>query len=65
MNLIASMVEENRWSQLDNTWHKARLDKLEIEPARCVVAEDSAIVGEVDLEVVLRAESLRVNRLRH
>ena len=58
-------VLEDRRSHLDDTLHERGLNQLEVELPLRVVREDCAVVGEVQLEIVLDAERLREDGLGH
>ena len=61
---VAVDVEENGGRRLDDARHKRVLDQLELELLGRVVAEGRVGVREVQLEVVVAAEGVRVDALR-
>ena len=59
------MVEEDgRW-RLDDTWYERVLNELEVELLGRIVAEYSAIVRQVNLEIVCDTKSLSKHTLGH
>ena len=59
------MVEEDGRGRLNDTRHKRVLNKLEVELLCGIVAEYSAIVRQVNLEIVRDTESLSEHALGH
>ena len=59
------MVEEDGRGRLNDTWHERMLNELEVELLSGVVAEHSAIVRQVNLEIVRDTKSLSKHALRH
>jgi len=55
---VTIVVFEDRGRHLQDSRHESRLDQLELELPRRFVAEDCAVVREIELEVVLTAEGL-------
>ena len=62
---VSSGVQEQRGRRLDDAWHERWLDELEVVLLGRVVREDSALVSEVDLQVVEDREGLSVHGLWH
>lgn len=61
---LAIDVDEKRRGWVEDTWHKRRLDQLEVEFLGRIVAKDGTLMAEVQLEEVRDAEGLSVDALR-
>ena len=62
---LTHVVEEDGRGRFDNAWHERVLNELEVELLSGVVAENSAIVRQVNLEIVCHTESLSKHALGH
>ena len=59
------MVKEDGRGRLNDTWHERVLNELEVELLSGVVAEHSAIVRQVNLEIVRDTKSLSEHAFGH
>ena len=62
---LTHVVEEDGRGRFDDAWHERVLNELEVELLSGVVAENSAIVRQVNLEIVCHTESLSKHALGH
>ena len=62
---LTHVIEENGRGRFNDTWHERVLNELEVELLSGVVAENSAVVRQVNLEIVCHTESLSEHALGH